>query len=401
MQAYTYTAVTQDGERKKGELQAIDERQVAEMLRDQGLIITGIEQKGEVDILKRINFMRGVPGTSLAVFTQQLATMINSGLPITQGLSILEKQTSNGTLKEAIGKISNGLDAGQSLHHMLGEYPNIFNRLYISLVRAGEASGKLGEILEEMGKVIERDNEFRARVKGAMIYPIIVLIVMLIVMLVMMIFVIPQLTELYEDLDVELPLPTRIFMGMSDFFVANWFLIPILTVAGIFGYRWYSSTLQGRYLIDEIKMKMPVFGQLLLQAQLTSFARTLALLLTAGIPMLEALDISGETLNNIHLREAAAQSSKMIEKGRTLSDTFRASEQFPPIVAEMVAVGEQTGKVDDVLVKISSYFEDLATKTTENLSAALEPIIIVILAIGVGTLVISFILPIYSLTSSF
>ncbi len=401
MQTYVYTAVTKEGDRRKGELEGIDERQVAEILRDQDLIVTGIEPKPEYDLLKRLKSARGVPGTDLAIFTQQLATMINSGLPITQGLSILEKQTSNAVLKEAITKISQGLDAGQNMHHMLGEYPNIFNRLYISLVRAGEASGKLGEILEEMGDVLERENEFRARVKGAMIYPIIVLIVMLIVMLVMMIFVIPQLTELYEDLDVELPLPTKIFISMSDFFVANWYLIPIVTIGGILGYRWYSSTLQGRYLIDEIKMKMPVFGKLLLHAQLTSFARTLSLLLTAGIPMLEAIDISGETLTNIHLREAAAQSGKMIEKGRSLSETFRSSEKFPPLVAEMVAVGEQTGKVDEVLVKIAGYFENLATKATENLSAALEPIIIVILAIGVGTLVISFILPIYSLTSSF
>lgn len=400
MQTYTYTTITKEGDRKKGEMQAIDERQVADLLREQGLIVTGIAIK-ELEFLKKLSLFKGVPGQDIAVFTQQLATMINSGLPITQGLEILQKQTRNGTLREALEKISGGLDAGSSLHRMMGEYPNIFDRLYISLVRAGEASGKLGEILDELGDVLERENEFRSKVKGAMIYPAIVLLVMLGVMVVMMVFVIPQLSALYEDLDVELPIVTRIFIQISDIMVALWWLMPIAAVGLIVFYRWFSNTLQGRYLIDEVKMKAPVFGKLALQAQLTSFTRTLSLLLASGIPMLDALDISGETLKNIHLRESMAQSSKLIEKGQSLSDTFRSNKFLPPLMAEMIAVGEQTGKIDEVLLKVSKYFEGLATKTTDNLSSALEPIIIVVLGIGVGVLVVSFILPIYSLTSNF
>lgn len=401
MQTYTYTAVTSDGDRKKGEMQAIDERQVADLIREQGLIVTGIELKREVDIMKRFAVFQGVSGNDLSIFTQQLATMINSGLPITQGLSILQAQTRSATLKKALDRIAQGLDAGSSLHHMLDEFPTIFDRLYVSLVRAGEASGKLGEILEELGIVLENENEFKAKVKGAMIYPAIVLMVMLGVMAVMMIFVIPQLAELYGDLDVELPFMTRIFITMSDFAVTYWWSVPTLLIGLYFGLKWFTSTLQGQYLIDDMKMKAPVFGKLLLHAQLTSFTRTLSLLLGAGIPMLDALDISGETLRNIHLREGVAQSSRLIEKGQSLSDTFRANQYFPPIMAEMVAVGEQTGKVDEVLLKISSYFEGLATKLTDNLSSALEPIIIVVLGVGVGVLVVSFILPIYSLTSQF
>ncbi|MCA9390132.1 type II secretion system F family protein [candidate division WWE3 bacterium] len=401
MQTYTYTTITKEGDRKKGEMQAIDERQVADLLREQGLIVTGIAIKRELEFLKKLSLFKGVPGQDIAVFTQQLATMINSGLPITQGLEILQKQTRNGTLREALEKISGGLDAGSSLHRMMGEYPNIFDRLYISLVRAGEASGKLGEILDELGDVLERENEFRSKVKGAMIYPAIVLLVMLGVMVVMMVFVIPQLSALYEDLDVELPIVTRIFIQISDIMVALWWLMPIAAVGLIVFYRWFSNTLQGRYLIDEVKMKAPVFGKLALQAQLTSFTRTLSLLLASGIPMLDALDISGETLKNIHLRESMAQSSKLIEKGQSLSDTFRSNKFLPPLMAEMIAVGEQTGKIDEVLLKVSKYFEGLATKTTDNLSSALEPIIIVVLGIGVGVLVVSFILPIYSLTSNF
>ncbi len=401
MQTYIYTAVTKEGERQKGEMQAIDERQVVDLIREQGMIATEITVKRDMDIMRRLESIRGVSGGDLAIFTQQLATMINSGLPITQGLDILQKQTRNATLKSAIEKIAKGLDAGSSMHKLMSDYPNIFNRLYISLVRAGEASGKLGEILEELGDVLERDNEFRQRVKGAMIYPAIVFLVMIGVMLVMMIFVIPQLSQLYLDLDVELPLMTRIFMTLSDLTIKFWWAIPAVAIGLIFGYKRFTTTLQGRYLVDELKMKAPVFGKLLLFAQLTSFTRTLSLLLSSGIPMLDALDIAGETFSNIHLREGVAQSSRMIEKGQPLSDTFRANKYFPPLMAEMVAVGEQTGKVDEVLIKVSQYFEGLASKMTDNLSSALEPIIIVVLGIGVGILVVSFILPIYSLTSSF
>jgi type IV pilus assembly protein PilC len=220
-------------------------------------------------------------------------------------------------------------------------------------------------------------------------------------MLVMMIFVIPQLSQLYLDLNVELPLMTRIFIRLSDITLKLWWAIPLLAVGLVFGYKWFTNTLQGRYMVDELKMKAPVFGKLLLDAQLTSFTRTLSLLLTAGIPMLDALDISGETFSNIHLREGVAQSGRLIEKGQPLSETFRSNPYLPPLMAEMVAVGEQTGKVDEVLIKVSKYFEGSATKMTDNLSSALEPIIIVVLGVGVGVLVVSFILPIYSLTSSF
>lgn len=401
MQTYTYTAISENGERRRGEVLANDEIQVADILREQNLLVTGIQLKPEVDILKRFDIFQSVPGTDLAIFTQQLATMIKSGLPITQGLGILREQTKNKKLKEAVERISHGLDSGSSLHRMLGEYPEIFDRLYVSLVRAGEVSGQMGEILEDLGNVLEQENEFKAKVKGALIYPVIVLFVMAAVMVVMMVFVIPQLSELYIDLDVELPFMTRVFMSASDIFLKFWWMTPIILGSVFLGYKYFANTLQGRYMIDETKMKLPVFGQLMFEAQLTSFTRTFSLLMSAGISMLDALDIAGETLKNIHLREAVAQSSKLVEKGQQLSETFRHNPIFPTLMSEMVAVGEQTGKVDEVLLKLSSYFEGLTTKRTENLSTAMEPIIIVILGIGVGVLVVSFILPIYSLTSSF
>lgn len=400
MLTYRYTALNEQGGASSGLIEASDEHQAADILRTRKLLITSLELKRQSNIMEMLGGNR-VPAKQLATVTRQLSTMVTAGLPLTQALEVLVGQLKPGLFKRTMDNIIRDVDGGLSFSKSLEKYPNVFPRLYISLIKAGEASGNLDLILTKLASSLESQAEFKAKVKGALIYPVIILVAMAGVMAIMMVFVIPQMKQVYSSLNVELPLSTKILVGMSNLFTSQWYVIIILTAACIFGYRYFAKTLRGRYILADVYNKVPVFGKLSTEVQLTQFIETLALLISSGVPILDALDISKETLSNIRFQEATANIAQSVEKGASLAAAIERQPIFPIIVSQMAAIGEKTGKLDEVLGKIGVSFEEETNNTVKNLSTALEPIIMIVLGVCVGFLIFALLLPIYGVLGSF
>ena len=281
------------------------------------------------------------------------------------------------------------------------KYPQHFSTTYIALIRAGESSGTLDMVLNRLADNLEKDQEFSATVKGAMVYPAIIFIVMIIVFIILMTAVVPKLTELFSQFGSDLPLQTRILQWVSDFFVKFWWLVVIIGVGGWTLFLKWKKTISGRHIWDAIVLKLPIFGPLSKQIILVEFTRTLGMLVGSGVHILDSLNIMVKSVDNIHYQEAIQDIAKKVEKGLPLGQLFAQYPMFPPILAQMVRVGEETGKMDESLIKISTYFERESDHTVKTLTTALEPVIMIILAVGVGFIVFSIITPIYNLTSQF
>ena len=399
MLTYRYTALNEQGAATAGLVEAADEHQAAEILRTRKLLITSLEVKRESDILNRLTGGGKVPAKLLAVTTRQLSTMITAGLPLTQALEVLSQQTKNKKLKQTLQDIIRDIDGGLSFSKSLAKYPSVFPRLYISLIRAGEASGNLDKILARLADSLESQAEFNAKIKGALIYPVIILLAMVGVIVIMMIFVIPQMAQVYESLDAELPFATMLLVGMSNLFTEKWYILLAIVGGAIYGYRWYSNTLNGKYVLADLYAKAPIFGKLSTEVQLTSFIQTLALLISSGVPILDSLDIAKETLSNIRFQEAVASIAQSVEKGTSLAQAVQKQTVFPIIVPQMISIGESTGKLDEVLEKVGKSFEEESSNTVRNLSTALEPVIMIVLGISVGFLIFALIMPIYGVLS--
>ncbi len=400
MLMYRYTALDETGVASSGLVEASDEHQAAEILRTRKLLITSLEVKRERNMMEMFSFGGKVSQKLLATATRQLATMVVAGLPLTKALELLEQQTKSKLFKKTLSDVVRDIDGGLSLSKSLEKYPNVFPRLYISLIKAGEASGNLDKILVKLADSLESQVEFKAKIKGALIYPIIILFAMAGVMVIMMVFVIPQMKEVYSGLGADLPITTVALIALSDFMVNQWYLCILIAAAFVFAYRWFAKTLRGRYLLADVYNKLPVFGKLSTEVQLTSFIETLSLLISSGVPILDAIDISKETLTNIRFQEAVASIAQSIEKGQTMAEAVKRQPVFPVIVPQMIAIGEETGKLDEVLAKVGKSFNDESSATVKNLSTALEPLIMIFLGVGVGFLIFALILPIYAVLNS-
>jgi type IV pilus assembly protein PilC len=303
-------------------------------------------------------------------------------------------------MQKIVAQILADIEAGESFSTSLARHPDVFSRTYIALVKSGEVGGVMDAVLLRLADDMEKQQEFKGRVKGALIYPVIVIVGMVVVAFVMMIFVIPRLTSLYTDFGANLPLPTQILMSVSGFAVHFWFLVLAIVGIGLYVLNLYRATFQGRRKIDALIFKIPIFGDLQRQIILTELTRTLSLMVGSGVPILEALNITSEVVDNTIISDALKDSAKQIERGFPIAFSFaRHPEAFPFLLSQMVAVGEETGKMDEVLTKISHIFEVESDEKVKGLTAAIEPIVMVVLGIGVGFLVIAVILPIYNLTS--
>jgi type IV pilus assembly protein PilC len=327
--------------------------------------------------------------------------MITAGLPLTDGLRILEQQ-SKPAIQKLLADLIRDIEGGNSFGDALEKHPDLFDRVFIQLVRAGEAGGVLDEILARLADNLEKAKDFRSKTRGALIYPVIVLIAMAIVGAIMMIFVIPKLTEMYADFGADLPLATQLLISISNFFVNFWWLMIAAIVGGIFGIQAWYKTDQGLHYIDKMKLQIPIMGQLRRKIILTEFSRTMSLLLAAGVSLLEGLAITTKAVDNVLYRDALEQAADQVEKGVSLGQAISAYDEiFPPILYQMIAVGEETGKLDEVLMKLADYFQSETEQEIKNLTTALEPIIMIVLGLMVGVMVIAIIMPIYNLTSQF
>ena len=395
-----YTAKDSKGESHVGTIQALSVSSAASILRKKGLIVIDLQSTEPVENKFLGRFLNRVSFTELVITTRQLATMISSGLVLSSAVDILEEQQTNKTLKKVLKEVSEDIKGGLSLAQALGKHPNVFPRLYVNLIKSGEASGKLDQVLIQMADGMEKDREFRAKIQGAMIYPIVVLGMMVVVMIIMMVFVIPKLMELYTQSSIDLPLPTKILIFVSNLFVNFWWLGLIIIVGAVIGLHKWNKTPEGNYFIGELLLKIPIVGQIITSVTLTNFSRTFGLLIAAGIPLLEAIGIVSELTDNPVFRKTLKEAYIGVEKGLPFSSLL-TSNVFPKIVGQMVKVGEETGKADEIFFKLADYFESESDHLVKNITVIIEPIVLVVLGIGVGFLVISIILPIYKLTTSF
>lgn len=402
MQTFTYIAKETTGVNRKGLIEAADESQAAVVLRQHGLIPVSIRQQVApfgAEIFRRVS--RGVPYGELVNFTRQLSTMITAGLTLPNSLLILQKQTQHQRFSEIIADILRNVESGVSLAASMERHPKVFGQIYVNLVRAGESAGVLDNILNRLADNLEKDREFRAKTRGAMVYPAIVLVAMFGVIFLMMIVVIPKLTELFTEMGAQLPLPTKILIALSTFCAKFSWLIIISLVGLVVFLRRTINTKRGREIYDQAILKLPIIGSLRRNTILAEFTRTFGLLVGAGIPILEALKIVSAAVGNTVIEKVLQKAAFAAERGQPLAAPFAAAKEFPPILGQMVKTGEETGKLDEVMGNVSLYFESEAEHAVNNLTTALEPIILIILAAMVTFLIISIILPIYSLTSSF
>jgi len=400
---FDYTARDRSGKYFKGTVESVSAHEAAALIRERSLYITRLtlHQKSLFSkSFSTVTFSK-VSRRDITNLTRQLATMINAGLQLQEALTLLKSQTTNVAFAEMLNKISREIQGGGNLASALELYKHEFSPIYIALVRAGEASGTLDRVLLRLAENMEKDQEFRGKVKGAMVYPVIILSVMILVFEVLMIVVVPKLTDLYDQFGADLPIQTRILQALSKYSVKFWWLGLILLFLGFVAFKRWRATLVGRRIWDGMMLKIPLLGTLQKQIVLVEFTRTLGMLVGAGVHILDALNILVETMGNIHYQEALKEITKKVEKGFPLGVLFAQYPIFPPLLAQMVKVGEETGKMDDALMRISIYFERESEQTVKSLTTAIEPLMMVILGVGVGLFVYAVITPIYNLVNQF
>lgn len=394
-----YKVVTKEGKLSQGLLDAKDIDEAANYLRAKQLIpiqITRIDNQ----IWNNLPMVGGVKNSDLVLFTRQLSSMLSSGLTLMRSLEILKDQMQNPNMSEIVTTVINDVEEGKTLAQAIEKHPKVFSPIYISIIRAGEQGGLLDKVLARLADNLEKQAKLASTIKSALMYPAIVIVLMAVVMVIMMLFVMPQLSTLYLNLNVPLPLPTQIVMGLSNAITTFWPIVLVALVLITFGYRKWSRTPDGTLIIDTLILKTPVFGNLIGKTILAEFSRTLGLLVGTGTLVVQALVETADTTGNINYKNAILAVSKQVEKGVTVGDAMSYYPLFPSLLIQLVKIGEQTGKIDETLTKASEYFEREVNEAVKGLTTAMEPFIMVILGIGVAFLIISIITPIYSLISS-
>lgn len=397
---FQYKAL-KDGKTIIKKIEANSPEAVIDYLQKNDYFPISVEKAQELNLSFFDNLTQQVNFNDIVNFTRQVAIMLNAGLTLIDSLEILKKQTTKPPMRKMIEAIDAKIKGGSPFSVALKDYKSNFSNLYISLVKSGEASGKLGEILLRLADNLEKEREFKSKLKGALVYPIIIVIGMFVVMFIMVTFVLPKLLGLYKDFNVELPLSTKILIGISSFSTKFWPLVLILIVIGFYFAKKYLATKAGKKSFDQFVLKLPVFGHIISISALVESTRTLAILIAAGISILDALSIVVDSTDNSIYQQAFLTVSQKVEKGQSLGMALDQEGIFPQILVQMSQVGEQTGNLDDTLLRLSKYFEMESEMATKTMTTLIEPLILVFLGTGVGFLVMSVITPIYNLTSSF
>jgi len=397
MPVFNYTARTLTGELQSGSIDLPSENEVVAHLRKNRMIVVKVQQAPK-DI--KISFGGGVSTRDIVIFTRQFATMINSGLPLVQALDILAEQTENPKLKVVTKAVVYDVESGHTLADALRKHPKAFSDLYVNMVAAGEAGGILDTILLRLATFMEKNDALVRKVKGAMIYPSVIFSVAGGAVMILLIFVIPVFQQMFSSIGQQLPMPTRIVIGMSNVLKGYWWLIAGLGAAIVFGLRRYYATSSGRLNLDKVLLAMPVLGDVLRKSAVSRFTRTLGTLIASGVSILDGLEITAKTAGNRVIHDAVMESRNSIAGGETIAAPLQKSKVFPPMVISMIAVGEQTGGLDEMLSKIADFYDEEVDAAVENLLAAMEPIMIVFLGGIVGGMIIAMYLPIFSMINT-
>jgi len=397
MPRYKWEGKTLRGEKRKGEMEAPDEGNVRTHLRQQNVIPTKVTAKG-----REVSFSLGkqkVKQKDVAVFTRQLAVMIDAGLPLVQSLDILSIQQENKTFKEVINNIKESVEGGSTFAGALAKHPKTFDELYTNLVVAGEEGGILDNVLNRLAIYIEKAEALKKKVKSALVYPSTIVAVAIIVVAVLMIFVIPVFDKMFSSMGHTLPLPTIIVIGISKLIKKFILLFIVALVIFVIMFKRYYNTEKGRMTIDSLILKLPVFGILFRKVATARFSRTLSTLITSGVPILEGLTITSKTAGNKPIEYAIMKARTSISEGETIAEPLGRSNVFPPMVTQMIAVGESTGSLDSMLSKIADFYEEEVDVAVATLTSLLEPLLMMFLGVTVGGVVIAMYMPIFKIAS--
>lgn len=400
MDVYTWEGRSRKGTMERGEISAVNEAAVRLALRRQQIQAIKIEAKPK-DILKGFKFSRRkkVKEKDIVVFTRQFATMIDAGLPLVQCLEILASQQDNATLKEVLLKVKADVEAGSTFADALRKHPTVFNELFCNLVTAGETGGILDTILNRLAAYIEKSMNLKKKVKTAMVYPIAVLVIAMVVVVGMLVFVIPVFQKMFADMGGTLPAFTQMVINLSDFMRRYFLLVGAVLVALYFVFQRYYKTENGQETIDAYLLKLPIFGSLIRKVAVAKFTRTLGTMLSSGVPILEGLDIVARTAGNKIIEKAILKTKISIGEGKTIAEPLGASGVFPPMVVQMISVGESTGALDSMLSKIADFFDDEVDAAVAALTSLLEPLLMVFLGSAIGAIVVAMYLPIFQMAS--
>lgn len=394
MPGYSYVAVDKRGKEKRGRMEADNREKVSEQLKKDGLFPVSIQEQGVLN--KEIDFSIGkkVKPRDLSVFCRQFVSITQAGVPMKEALQMLTEQTENKWLKKAIADVLINVEKGNTLADSMSAIPDIFPSVLVHMVEAGEASGSLETSFARMAVHFEKEAKLKATIRKATIYPIILICAVIGVIAVMLLFVIPIFIDMFADLDVEMPALTMGVMNVSKWTASHWYIILAVVVGVTALYRIIYSTDEGRAKIDYIKMKIPLFGKLTVKSTCAQFARTMSTLMAAGVPTIDCLETVAKIVKNVHYKNALMKAREEVMKGIPLSEPLEASGIFPPMVFHMTGIGEETGNMEEMLTKLADYYDEEVEITTQSVLAAMEPLIIVFMALIVGTLVIAVIMPI-------
>ena len=400
---YAYKVRDKQGKLVTGTLEAESVAVVAGKLRSMGYVPVSIESNDKPKGVQREIKIPGLSGRikikEVAVFSRQFATMINSGLTLLRSLSILADQTENKELARIIGEVRKDVERGSSLSAALAKHPKAFSRLYVAMVRSGETGGSLDAVLVRLATTIEQQVALRRKVKSAMTYPVVVGFIVVLILIAMMIFVVPMFKGMYGDLDAKLPVPTLVLIAVSNA-VKKFFPLLILGAGfGAWSLRRYIATPAGRHRWDAAKLRAPVFGQLAHKTALARFSRSLAALVRSGVPILDALEIVSETAGNTIVADAVVETQAAVKAGESLARPLEAHPIFPPMVTQMIAVGEETGALDELLEKIADFYDAEVEATVDALTSLIEPLLIVFMGVAVGGMVVALYMPMFSIIS--
>lgn len=395
MGSYQYEAIDKSGEVVTGRLEADDQNLVVERLRGMGLMAMEIKEVKDSSLFGSLKLFSKVKLSDLSLFSRQLAAMLDSGITLTRALHTLSKQVTNKTLSNALAEIARNVEGGLSLSEALKGYPNIFEELYVNMVSAGESGGTLEETLNRLSTQLQKDKELRDNVKSALFYPVGVMAFAVIILFAMLFFLVPIFVGFFPP-DAQLPLPTQIIIGMSDGLKHYWYIIFPLFGLIIYAFRTYAKSDKGKRRMDRLKLRLPIFGELIQKSVIASFARTFSTMMGTGVPVVAALEASGNSTGNSVIIETTKEAGEKIQDGSSVAAPLEESGVFPPMVTHMISVGEETGDIPDMMDKVAEFYEEEVATMTKGLTSLIEPLMLIIIGVLVGGMLIALYLPIFT-----
>jgi type IV pilus assembly protein PilC len=395
--SFAYKARDRSGQIISGAVEGESTATVVAKLRQSGYTVLNIQQKAEAKGLQMDLFQKKVKIKDITIFSRQFATMINSGLSLTKSLNILSEQTENPTLAGLISEVQKDVEGGQTLSEALAKHPKVFQGLFVNMVKAGETGGVLDEVLLRVAEHYEKDMALKSKIKAAMTYPVVMFIMSMLIVFAMITFIVPVFVGMFSQLGGDLPLPTKMLVWASDGIRSYWYVLLAAVLGSRYGLKSYGKTPQGKLAFDKLKLRVPVFGMLNTKLSVARFTRTFGTLVASGVPILQALEIVAETANNELISQAVKGTRTSIKEGETIAKPLSQSPIFPPMVVQMISVGEETGALDSMLTKIADFYDEEVSSMVESLTALIEPLMIAAMGVIIGGIIVALYMPMFEI----